>query len=102
MNKPSKLSPYGVGMIVLFFSWFFFPVVIASVGWLTHPMELFNSVMGGVYQAYIVGALYFAGFSTLSVVKYQHPHWVRILFALGMLMWCFAVHYLVLLNIDSC
>ena len=100
MNEPRNTNSNGSRL--LFVSWLFFPVVLGSVGYLTQPMSLFNSVMGGVYEAYIVAALYFAGFSTLSIIKYKHPHRVRIIYAFGMLLWCFAVHYIVLQNIASC
>lgn len=101
MNEPSKLSPYGVGLLVLFFSWFLYPVVLVSVSCLIQPVKVFG-LMGVIYFAYVVSALYFGIFSTLSIVKYHHPHWVRILYACGMMCWCFTVHYIVLLNIASC
>ena len=92
MNEPRNTNSNGGRL--LFVSWFFYPLVFIVAMWLLPFHKLSYSVMGIIYQAYVVAAVYFSVFCTLSVIKYQHPHWVRIVYACGMLFWCCGFHYL--------
>ena len=100
MNEPRNTNSNGARL--LFVSWLVYTLVFIVSLPLLPFLILSYSSMGVIYHAYIVTAAYFSVFCTLSVIKYQHPHWVRIVYACGMMCWCFTVHYIVLLNIASC